>query len=234
MSPGVREATPSRFPLELQLWLSPSFPVGSFAYSHGLEWAVGGGRMHDRASAAAWLADLVAHGAPRNDAVILAHAWRAAEVAQHDDIVEINDLALAMAGSRERHLETAMQGNAFMATVIAAWADEAIAGVRSAIVGDVAYPVAVGLAAGVRGIEMRPTICAFAAAQMQTLASALVRLAAIGQTDAQMVLAALTPALSSLADEAPSITLGELGGAAFMSDIAALAHETQETRLFRS
>jgi urease accessory protein len=28
--------------------------------------------------------------------------------------------------------------------------------------------------------------------------------------------------------------LDDLGGAAFLSDIAAMAHETQETRLFRS
>jgi urease accessory protein len=224
----------ARFPLELQLWLSPSFPVGSFAYSHGLEWAVGDGRLNDRASAHGWLKDLLAHGAARNDAIILAHAWRAAGAFDIDEIAGLNRLALAMAGSRERHLETTMQGNAFMGTVLAAWRDNNLALARRALDGDVAYPIAVGLAAGVRGIDLRAAIGAFAAAQMQTLASALVRLAAIGQTDAQIVLAALAPDISALAEAAAELGLEDLGGAAFLSDIAAMAHETQETRLFRS
>jgi urease accessory protein len=234
MSEHSAHSSVARFPLELQLWLSASFPVGSFAYSHGLEWAVGEARVHDRASALAWLADLVAHGAPRNDAIILAHAWRAAGAGNVDGIVSVNTLALAMAGSRERLLETAMQGNAFMATVLAAWTDENAARVRRVIAGDIAYPVAVGVAAGARQIDLRATISAFAAAQMQTLTSALVRLAAIGQTDAQIVLAALAPNIFSLAEVAPRLGLDDLGGAAFLSDIAAMAHETQETRLFRS
>ncbi|WP_445329413.1 hypothetical protein [Xanthobacter albus] len=32
--------------LPLFVWLSPGFPVGAYAYSHALEWAVEGGRHH--------------------------------------------------------------------------------------------------------------------------------------------------------------------------------------------
>ena len=42
----------------LLLWLSPAFPVGAFAYSHGLEWAVEAGDVADAASLSAWLSDL--------------------------------------------------------------------------------------------------------------------------------------------------------------------------------
>lgn len=214
-------------PLQLQLWLSPAFPVGSFAYSHGLEWAAGSGRVYDRATAEAWLGDLLQHGAARNDAILLAQAWHAA--ADSDRLSEVNALAIALAASRERHLETAAQGNAFMATVRAAWSTTA-----PDIDGDIAYPIAVGAACRAAAIPLDATLSAFLASVMSNLVSALVRLSVIGQTDGQRVLAALAPAIATCAGEAACSTLEDLGGAAFLSDIAALAHETQDTRMFRT
>ena len=40
----------------LLAWLSPGFPIGAFSYSHGLEAAVAGGTVHDRASLETWTA----------------------------------------------------------------------------------------------------------------------------------------------------------------------------------
>ena len=56
--------------LPLLIWLSPSFPVGAFAYSHGLEWAVEAGDIVDAASLQDWLVDLLEFGAPRSDAIL--------------------------------------------------------------------------------------------------------------------------------------------------------------------
>lgn len=232
---AVADATSeAQFPLELQLWLSPSFPVGSFAFSHGLEWAAARGRVRDRPTAEAWLTDLIGQGAARNDAILLAEAWRAARSRDAARLAAANALALALAGGRERHLETSAQGNAFMATVRAAWADPGIDWMAGALDGDIAYPIGVGGATGVRGICLAPALQAFVAANAANLVSALVRLAVIGQTDGQRVLAALAPAFLQLAGAAAASTLEDLGGAAFVSDIAALAHETEETRMFRT
>ena len=73
-------AEPDRALLPLMLWLSPAFPVGSFAYSHGLEWAVEAGDIFDARSLGGWLVDLLTFGAPRADAILFAAAFRAAEV----------------------------------------------------------------------------------------------------------------------------------------------------------
>src|SRR5829696_6410128 len=62
----------------LLAWLSPSFPIGAFSYSHGLEAAAGSGAIHDRASLQSWIAAIVAHGSGRIDADILLEAYRAA------------------------------------------------------------------------------------------------------------------------------------------------------------
>ncbi len=220
--------------MALQVWLSPGFPVGSFAYSHGLEWAAGTGRIHDRATAASWLADLTEHGGLRNDAILLAIACRAAIRGDWAALVDANELALALAGSRERLLETLTQGNAFQRAITGAWDNTSVAAAREALAGDTAYPIAVGAACAAYGIAPRDALRAFLAAAAGNLTSALVRLAVIGQSDAQRVIAGLLPLLETLSAEAEFANLDDIGGAAFLSDIAAMAHETQDTRLFRS
>ena len=62
----------------LLAWLSPSFPVGAYTYSHGLEWAIEDGTVANAADLSAWLEEVLVHGGGRNDAILFAHAWRAA------------------------------------------------------------------------------------------------------------------------------------------------------------
>jgi len=219
--------------LKLFLWLSPAFPVGAFAYSHGLEWAVEAGDIHDAATLAEWLADLLRHGSPRSDAILLAAAFRAAaDGPQAGALEEVNDLALALAASRERRLETMQQGQAFAAALQAAWPCAGLAALAE--LGEPAYPVAVGIAARAHGLALPRTIAAYATAFVANLVSAAVRLGPIGQTDGQKTIATLLSGCEALASEAAASTLDNLGSAAFRSELASLNHETQYTRLFRS
>jgi urease accessory protein len=66
------------------------------------------------------------------------------------------------------------------------------------------------------------------------LISAAVRLVPLGQTTGLLVLAALQPIILAVANETKAATLDDIGGCAFRSDLAAMRHETQYTRLFRS
>lgn len=220
--------------LELQIWLSPAFPVGSFAYSHGLEWAVEAGRIRDRRSAQCWLADLFDSGAPRNDAILLAQAWRLVTSNRDEELAALNELALAMAGSKERRLETAQQGNAFLSTVRSAWSSERHEAFMHRLEADVAYPIAVGACAAARGMALEVVASCFLVAFAQNLVSALVRLSVIGQTDGQRIIASLMPGIEDAATRTCVLSIDDIGSAAFVSDIAAMAHETQNTRLFRS
>jgi len=56
----------------------------------------------------------------------------------------------------------------------------------------------------------------------------------LGQTDEQLCIAELDPAVLAVAAEAEQTTIDDLGSAAFMIDLASTLHETQYTRLFRS
>ena len=218
----------------LQVWLSPAFPVGAFAYSHGLEKAAEFGWIKDRATLEAWLADLVADGGLRNDLIFLASAWRA--VSQRDDagLTEVAELALAFQPSAERYLETTQQGRSFLGQIDAAWPTPVLVRLKSAHGREIAYPIALGLAAAAHDVPLADALRAYALAFTSNLVSAAIRLSVVGQTDGQRIIASLFPALDVAARFAATAMLDELGGAAFRSDIASLAHETQYTRLFRS
>jgi urease accessory protein len=220
--------------LPLMIWLSPAFPVGAFAYSHGLEWAHEAGDVHDAASLDVWLRDLLEHGAARNDAILLATAYRAVHDGAWDEVARIAELAAALATSRERHLETTAQGNAFIQAARAAWPCGACDELARVWRGDIAYPVALGVASAGHDLPLAATLDAFLAAFVGNLVSAAVRLGVVGQTDGQRLIAALLPLVEETARAAHDATLDDLGAAAFRSDLAALKHETQYTRLFRS
>jgi urease accessory protein len=227
-------AASTGFDPRLLAWLSPAFPVGAFAYSHGLEWAVERGWVRDLTTLTEWLRDLVAHGAIRNDMILLAEAWRATADGDWLRVAEINALALALQPSAERHLETVTQGNAFLEMVRAAWADGRLKEVSHALSPDVAYPVAIGATTAVHDLPLVQTLNAFGVAAVSNLSSAAIRLSAVGQTDAQRTIASLMSDLAACACAAERATLDDLGGAVYRSDIASLAHEIQYTRLFRS
>jgi urease accessory protein len=233
MTTDAAEARNSR-ELPLFLWLSPAFPVGSFAYSHGLEWALEAGDVADAASLNEWLADLAVFGAPRSDAVLFAVAHRAAAAADWRTLNQVNELAVALAGSAERRLETTAQGAAFRLAARAAWGCEALERLPEREGDAVAYPVAVAAATAGHGMALERALPAFVIAVFANLVSAAVRLGVVGQTDGQKTLAEILPLLEKTANQAAGATLDDLGAAAFRSDIAAMRHETQYSRLFRS
>ncbi|HEY2620803.1 MAG TPA: urease accessory protein UreF [Acetobacteraceae bacterium] len=207
--------------LRLHAWLSPAFPTGGYAYSHGLEWAVDCGDITNGDTLRAWLTDILIHGSGRNDAILLRHAHRTGS-----NHAALNELAAAIAPSRERRTETLDQGTAFIAAA-SAWHPPALPK-------RVAYPVAVGALAGCHGVDEDTTTAAYLQAFTANLISAAVRLVPLGQSTGLRVLAALEPTILRVAAESRAATLDALGGCAFRSDLAAMRHETQYTRLFRS
>jgi urease accessory protein len=218
----------------LMTWLSPSFPVGAFSYSSGIEWAVEAGDISDAASLKDWLASMLADGPGFCDGVFLAHAHRAASMRDDAALHDTAELAAAFVPSRERQLETSSQGRAFIDIARAAWncsgLDQRIAGCGGAIV----YPVAVGVVSAAHAIPLAPTMHAFLHALASNWISAGARLVPLGQTDSQRVLALLEPIVVATAARALQASIDDLGSASFRADLASLRHETQYTRLFRS
>ncbi|MEE3624654.1 urease accessory protein UreF [Nitrospirillum sp. BR 11752] len=217
----------------LMTWLTASFPVGAFSYSHGLEWGVEDGTIRTVDALVAWVDDLLALGSGWNDAVLAAAAWRAAAAGDWPGLADVAELAAALTPTAERRLESLSQGRAFAAAIASAWPCEAVDRLR-AMGGDLAYPVAVGAVAAGHGLSLSATLLGYLHGFVANLVSAALRLVPLGQTDGQRALARLEPLVLATAARAASSTLDDLGGAAWVADIASMNHETQYTRLFRS
>lgn len=207
---------------KLNAWFSPSYPVGAFSYSHGLEAVVSDGDVGSADDLYQWLSDCLWFGAGRNDAILLAHAYRAGDRAA---LSELAELAVALAASPERQLETTAQGAAFAKVTQNVWGGD---------LADLPYPVAVGAAARAEGIPLDMTLSLYLHAFAANIIAAGVRFIPLGQTDGQQVLARLFPAFDAIAAEAAEATLDDLGSATFRADLASMQHETLKTRIFRS
>ena len=218
--------------IKLLTWLSPSFPTGGYAHSHGLEWAVETGDVRDEGSLRAWLDDVLRHGAGWSDAILMRHAWRADDT---DTLAEVAELAIAAQVGQERRAETLGQGGAF-ALAARVWEPTGLLGALMDRVGPtgIAYPVAVGALARAHEVSEDAAALGLLHAFTANLVSAAVRLVPLGQTAGLRVLAGLEPALHDVAAATRTAGLDEIGGACFRSDIAAMRHETQHVRLFRT
>jgi urease accessory protein len=236
LEPPVGQAVSPGALTRLLAWLSPSFPVGAFSYSHGLEWAIEDGTVTTAADLAAWLGDVLRHGAGRNDAIVFVHAYAAAAALDRDALRAVAELAAAFQPSKERRLESCAQGAAFLIAVTATWPNPCLAALNEALAAEPAlpYPVAVAAAAAAHDVPLAQALIAFLNAFVANIVSAGVRAIPIGQTDGQRTIAALAPLSEEIAASSLHARLDGLGGATFRADIASMRHETQYTRLFRS
>jgi len=211
-------------------WLSPSYPVGAFSYSHGLEYAVETGRVVTVGDVSEWVTTVLLQGTGRVDGVLFREAYSAAGAANWKHLDEIVELGNAFQATSEFALETRAQGNAFIKATLAAWPADAITRVEKGAV----YPVAVAVACTAHHIDLEAALHGYFHAFAANLVSAAVRLVPLGQTDGQLAIAALADAVTQAHDQALTLSLDDIGSAAPLIDLASMHHETQYTRLFRS
>lgn len=206
--------------LTLMQWLSPAFPTGAFAYSHGLEQVIAAGDVQDAPSMAHWLRNILHHGAGWNDAVLLCAALRPG--ADHD---ALDHLARTLQPSLERLQESAEQGSALART---------IAAMTGRPLPPRLLPIALGEAAAPLGLARAEVAQLYLHAFASNLCLIATRHIPLGQTEGQAVLARLLSDIVALGDRAAEADLADLGGASLSADLAAMQHETMDVRIFRT
>ena len=204
--------------LSLLQWLSPAFPTGGFAYSHGLEQAIADG-LRDPAAIRDWLAQVLLRGGGWLDAVLLARTLRGEEPGQ------MAALACALAGSAERLAETVEQGRALARTIAA------ITGTPQP---PRPLPVALGVAARDLGLPVAEIVAHYLHGFAANLVLGAMRLVPLGQAQGQAMLAGLAPVILDAAVRAAEGGPDLLDGCAIGADLAAMRHETLGTRIFRT
>ncbi len=219
----------------LLAWLSPAYPIGAFSYSHGVETAVEEGLVKDRATLVTWLESVLLQGTGVVDGALFASAWRAADAEDWQAFDAIAERAAAWRGTSEMALESRQQGGSFLSMTRTAWPHPALDAAHERLSGELSLAVAVALAAAAHGIALDRALEGFLHAFTANLISAAVRTVPLGQSDGQIALAALEPAVRQATEAALAVIfLDEVGTATPLLDWCSLRHETQYTRLFRS
>jgi len=218
----------------LMAWLSPAYPIGAFAYSSGIEWAVEAGDICDAESLRRWLETMLFAGLGMSDGILFSHAHRAVKAGDDAALAEVAGLAAAFVPTRERFQETTALGRAFLEVTRTAWPCPILNSLQEIWKGPIAYPIAVAAACAGHCIPLEPALHAFLTAVLSNWLSAGVRLIPLGHTESQCVLKSLAPMVERARQQALDARLDDLGSATLRADIASARHEAQYTRLFRS
>ena len=205
--------------ITLMQWLSPAFPIGGFAYSHGLEWAINKGYVSNREELKKWISDLLEYGSLKNDAILIKL------VLKGSDPKEINEIAMALCPANERLSETQLQGSAFCKIMREVWSLE---------IDDLTLPIALALAAKNESIDQNLVVPAYLHSFCSNLISVAMRLIPIGQTDGQKTLRELSPLISDSVRAVAKSDKDDLGSACFLSDVSAMQHEYLQPRVFKT
>jgi urease accessory protein len=231
----------SRFPplalLRLQSWLSPAFPIGSYSYSHALEWAVEAGYVLDRRTLVDWLEATLCYGSGRNEAIFFKVAWRSTVDEDRATLFEVAEAAAAFRGTSEFALESSQQAVACLAVLRQVWPDRTVAWLSDILRERGVQPslaVVLGVCSARQGIPACLAMPAFLQSYLANLVTAGVRLIPLGQTEGQLAIAELEESVLAVSTKNQAATIDDLGSAGFMVDLCSAMHETQYTRLFRS
>lgn len=206
--------------LTLTQWLSPAFPLGSYAYSHGLEQAISEGTVHDLGSLARWLDALLCHGSLRNEALLLSLTHR--RVMTDDALASV---AVALCAGTERYSETRDQGRAFVETLNAMRKEAELA---------MPLPIAIGIRSRELDVELVTVLALFLQCLVANLVLVATRSIPLGQSVAQICLSKRAEVIKRTADACGEAGIEDLGTASLSADLASLWHETLAVRHFRS
>ena len=200
-------------------WMSPAFPIGAFAYSHGLEWAIDKDHVSNGEKLQKWITDLLEYGSLRTDAIFISLILRG------HDVRKMNELSMALCPAGERLLETKLQGSAFAKVIEDVWQQD---------IGELSLPIAVALAAKNQSIEQDLILPVYLHAFCSNLISAAIRLIPIGQTEGQRIMLELYTTISDLVQTASESEIDDLNSACFFSDVSAMEHEYLQPRIFKT
>ena len=209
--------------------MSPSFPVGAYTFSHGLEYAAEAGLVSSPAELQDWIEAVLRFGTGRVDAMLIRAAYEASE----EELQDIIELAFAMKGTSELSKESCSQGQAFAKTVASAWLCD-LSGLVQGESLQAPYSVSVAVACKGSNIPLTDVLTAYLYAFASNLVSAAMRLVPLGQTDGQIIVAAMANVVAEVVDDAMRSPLTDIGSSTPMVDWTSMQHESQHTRLFRS
>ena len=224
------EAMPHIRLLRLLQLASPALPVGAFAYSQGLEWAVEAGWLPQAREVGDWIEGLLTHNLARFEVPVFSRLYAACQKNQGETFEAWNCFLLAGRGSAELEQEELHMGQALKRLLAQLQPDGRIA--RAC-----ARPTFIAMFAAAAcnwDIALEPACIGLLWAWCENQVAAAVKLVPLGQTDGQRILLRLVEAIPGAVRVGLALPDDAMGAAAPGMILACALHETQHTRLFRS
>ena len=207
---------------------SPALPIGAYAYSQGLEYAIEAGWLDDDALSD-WVNDGLMLGVAQLDLPILLRALQAMKDQDYGALNHWNDTVLASRETAELLLEDQQIGAAL-------W--RLLNTVGSSELPDLsqrpAYAVAFAVACHNWDIDADSALQGYAYSWLENQLTAATKLVPLGQSAAQLLLLELLKSIPDACAWAKEVEDKEIGLSLPGLAIASCRHERQHTRLFRS
>ena len=199
----------------LQIWFSSSFPVGSYAYSHGLEALIDDDKIKNRDHVREYLEALLFYGSLRNDYIFLKSVYVGEE---------INDLILASASSKERHIEMIDMGNSFRKIMKDSW--------ELVLEENTSFVYCISKAALHFNIKFDDLIKFYLQSYISNLINVCVKHIPMSQKDGQILNVNFIDQIQKFLDQSYQLTLKDIGTSFFIGDIFAIKHENLDSRIY--
>lgn len=219
--------------LKLLQLSSVSLPVGGYAFSQGLEYAIDTGWVTNFEHVNDWVTDQLMLSFSKVDLPILWQAMPAAQTGMltqnWQSFITLNDLILACRETKELRLTDTAMGEA-LARILR---HHEIATPFEAT-DDISFVSLFALACAHWKIDPEASMIGFTWAWLENQVAAATKLVPLGQTQAQQLLSSIQQHVPSAIEAAKHIHQDDIGAGLPALAIASAYHETQYSRLFRS
>lgn len=217
--------------LRLLHLVSPTLPVGAYAYSHGLEYAVEAGWVGDEGSAQDWIIGLLETTLGCGDIPVLQRLYEAWHTRDREAVEHWNAFSRALRETTELAGEDHHLGSSLARLLVDLDVPEAAVWMERE---HAAYGTLFALAAARWRIPPQEALAGYLWGWADNQVAAAIRLVPLGQTAGQRILVRVLDVIPCVVQRALSLTDGEIGQGAPGLVLASSLHETQYSRLFRS
>ena len=199
----------------LQIWFSSSFPIGSYAYSHGLESLIDNKKIVNKSDVIEFLEAVLFYGTLRNDYIFLKSVY---------NNLEINDLILSSATSKERQIEMIAMGNSFRKIMKDSW--------EFHLEDNTAFIYCISKVAMHYNIELDSLCKFYFQSFISNLITVCVKHIPISQKDGQSINVMFISKIQNFLHNNRHLNLDDLGTTFFIGDLFSMKHEKQDTRIY--
>jgi len=210
---------------------SAALPIGAFAYSQGLEMAVGEGIVHDSDSAQRWILGILRHSVLTLDVPLLTRLHAAWAAGSSESVEQLSQRLLASRPTRELREEERQLGGALFRWLARLGVARAEPWLRKDAR---TLAAAFALAADHFRIPATTAAASYTFAWSEAQIGSVTRLVPLGQTDAQRVLHHVLAACETELAAALELPEERIAASTPFQALLSAAHETQYSRLFRS